>query len=96
MSETSTMGAVNRPRTKQLDKTDAKGQLGLFLREYLSKHPDAEKQIAAHMGISTRAVRKWCEGESAPAISDLDKLAKFIGYGDWSKLAAAAVRFAKR
>lgn len=96
MSATSTIERVNRPRTKQLDKTDAKGQLGLFLRDYLSKHPDAEKLIADHMGISTRAVRKWCEGESAPSISDLDTLAKFIGYDDWGKLATAAIRFAKR
>lgn len=96
MNAMSTVGSVNRPRTKQLDKSDAKGQLGLLLRDYLKKHPDAEERISSHMGITPRAVRKWCEGESGPSISDLDKLAKFIGYEDWGKLASAAVRFAKR
>lgn len=88
---------LNRPRTKQVDTSDARGQLGVFLRDRIDKrYQGDEKAIADAMGISDRAVRKWCEGESAPSLSDLDRLAKFLGYEDWSKLAVAAVRFAKK
>jgi transcriptional regulator with XRE-family HTH domain len=86
--------AVTRPRTKEPDLTDPRGQLGAYLRYWIDKnHAGDAKRLADALGISARAVTKWCEGESGPDLFKLDLLAKEMGFSDWSKLAAAAVKF---
>lgn len=85
--------AVTRPRTKEPDLADPRGQLGSFLRHWIDKHRQGEvKGIADATGVSERAVTKWCEGESAPDLYKLDLLAKEMGFSDWTKLAAAVAR----
>lgn len=82
-----------RPRTKEPDLTDPRGQLGAYLRFWIDKHRAGDvSTIAKALDISDRAVTKWCEGESAPDLLKLHLLAKEMGFADWTKLAAAVAR----
>jgi len=68
----------------------------VFVRDWLDRHPNLDRdKFAESLGVSWRAVTKWCEGESAPDLVKLDALAKAMGLANWAKLAAAAVRFAE-
>ncbi len=88
--------SLSRPRTKEVDATDPRGQLGIFLRHWIdTNHGGKLDRLAEATGVSARAVSKWCEGESAPDLLKLDILAKAMGFADWSKLAAAAVKFSQ-
>jgi transcriptional regulator with XRE-family HTH domain len=88
--------SVARPRTKEVDLTDPRGQLGAYLRHWIdTKGRGDVKAVADATGVSPRAVTKWCEGESAPDLLKLDVLAKHLGFDDWSKLAVAAVKFSR-
>ena len=85
--------SVTRPRTKEPNLKDPRGQLGSFLRSWIDKHHAGDEgRIAKALGVSPRAVTKWCEGESAPDLFKLDLLAKEMGFADWTKLAAAVAR----
>ena len=91
---TATMG---RKRSKPRDLTDPRGQLGAYVEAWIDRHYDGDKQrLADAMGVSLSAVQKWCTGASAPAVTDLNRLAKLLGHDDWSKLATAAVRNAAK
>jgi transcriptional regulator with XRE-family HTH domain len=99
MNAQATVGRMSRPRTKVVDTSDPRGQLGVYLRHWLDKKPDppeAIEAVAGVCGVTTRAVTKWCEGESGPDLAKLNLLAIHMGFADWSKLATAAVRFASR
>ena len=85
---------MTRPRTKEPDLTDPRGQLGAFLRHWIDKHHAGDaKRLADALGITPRAVTKWCEGESAPDLVKLAALAKEMGFDNWAKLGAAAIKF---
>lgn len=85
--------AVTRPRTKEPNLKDPRGQLGSFVRHWIDKHRAGDvKGLADTLGISPRAVTKWCEGETAPDLLKMDLLAKEMGFTDWMKLAAAVAR----
>lgn len=93
MTGGNTMATTGRKRSKPRDLTSPRGQLGAFVEAWIDKNYAGDKQrLADAMGVSLSAVQKWCTGSSAPDLVDLDRLAKLIGLGDWSKLAAAAVR----
>lgn len=94
MRSTKRSATLSRPRTKEVDRNDPRGQLGLFVRHWIDKHHGGDKsRLATALGISARAVAKWCEGEAAPDLLKLDQLAKEMGFADWSKLASAAVKY---
>lgn len=100
MSKQATMGgSTSRARTVPRDRkepnlSDPRGQLGAFLRQWIDKHHGGdESRLADAVGVSDRAVRKWCEGAAAPDLFKLDALAKAMSYDDWTKLASAVARF---
>jgi hypothetical protein len=85
-----------RPRDPVNNANDPRGQLGRFLRAWIDEHYDGdESKISEPMGISERAVRKWCEGNAAPSLSDFAKLAKVLKFRDWAALALEVVAFSK-
>lgn len=89
--------AMPRPRGPTKNYNDPRGQLGRFLRAWIDRHYSGdESQLAKAMGVSDRAVRKWCEGAASPRLTDFGRLADALGYSDWAALAAAVVRFDKR
>lgn len=88
----SRLGGMGRPRN-QPDLSDPRGQLGAYLRAWIDRHHAGdEDRLAKVLGVTPRAVRKWCEGASAPDLVKLDSLAKEMGFADWMKLAAAVSR----
>lgn len=87
------MATMGRKRSKPRDLTDPRGQLGAYVEAWIDKNHAGDKQrLATAMGVSLSAVQKWCTGSSAPALADMNRLAKLLGHDDWSKLATAAVR----
>ena len=89
--------AMARPRSAIKNVSDPRGQLGAFLRAWFDANPTrTDEQMAKAMGVSARAVRKWCEGAASPSVRDLDRLAKFCGMKNWGELAAAAVVVGKQ
>lgn len=97
LSSPQSPGMAAKPRAQTKNTDDPRGQFGAFLRDWIDrKHDGDESRLAAALGISDRAVRKWCEGANAPPLADLDRIAKAMGYSDWGALASAAVRFVKK
>lgn len=89
--------AMPRPRTPTKNEGDPRHELGRFLRAWIDRHHAGdESRLAKAMGVSDRAVRKWCEGAASPPLSDFGRLADAMGYADWGSLAVAVVRFNRR
>lgn len=92
-----TTGDVGKPRTKVVDPSTPKGQFGIYVRHWIDKHHGGDvERIAKAVGVSERAVTKWCEGESAPDLEKLALLADAMGFSHWSALGAAAQRHAAK
>lgn len=90
-------GSMGRPRSKPRNLSDPRGQLGAYVESWIAKHHDGDRQrLADALGVSLRTIGKWCEGEHGPDLETLGKLAAAMGFDDWSKLAAAAVRHAAK
>jgi transcriptional regulator with XRE-family HTH domain len=88
---------MGKARGQVKNTGDPRGQFGAFLRDWIDrKHGGDESRLAATMGVSDRAVRRWMSGDNAPPLSDLDRLAAALGYDDWSKLAVAVVKFSRK
>lgn len=88
--------ALPRQRDPVNNPNDPRGQLGKFLRAWIDDHYDGdESKISGPMGISERAVRKWCEGNAAPSLADFDRLARVLKFKDWATLALEVVAFSK-
>lgn len=86
-----------KPRSEPKNQDDPRGQFGAFLRDWIDrKHGGDEARLAEILDVSDRTVRKWIEGANGPAFSDLDRIAKAMGYSDWAAMATAAVRFSKK
>lgn len=84
-----------KPRSEAKHSDDPRGQFGAYLRDWLdNRHGGDETQLAKDLNVSDRTIRKWCEGSHGPAFGKLDEVAKAMGFADWSKLAAAVVKFA--
>ena len=48
------------------------------LRDALQKRGKTQRELAAHLSVSTQAVSKWCRGENMPDIVLLPKIAYFL------------------
>lgn len=77
------------------------GQIALFLIHKLerlgwSPNDFADELEAAGLGKNHEAVRKWLNGSNAPRLTEMNKVAKVLGYGDWYELVAAVAKFHKR
>lgn len=92
------MLSMGRKRSKPRDLTDPRGQLGAYVEAWIDKHHDGDKsRLADSLGLGLRTVQKWCEGESSPDFSTLNRLAQLLGHADWIALGGAVSRFvAKR
>lgn len=88
---------VGRPKSAASNKNDPRGQFGEFLYAWIAKHHEGdEERLATALGMTDRAIRKWCEGKSGPAFSDLDRVAKALGMADWTDLAIAVRKFHRK
>lgn len=89
------MGGVNRP-AEQIENTgDPRGQFGRYLRHLLDSGRIDGADLAKTLGVSVRTVQTWAKGQAGPAFGDLDRVAVALGHTDWSRLAAAVVRYSK-
>lgn len=89
------MAAKPRSTTKNAD--DPRGKFGSFLRHWIDKHHDGdESRLASTLGVSPRAVRKWCEGTHGPKFERLDDIASAMNLGEWTDLAAACRSFHRK
>lgn len=97
IAQANMVGSMGRPRTKPRDLTDPRGQLGAYVESWIARHHGGDRQrLADALGVSLRTIGKWCEGEHGPDLVTLNALAIAMGFDDWSKLAAAAVRNAAK
>jgi transcriptional regulator with XRE-family HTH domain len=86
-----------KPRSETKNLSDPRGQFGAYLRDWLDRnHKGDEDAIAAKLGVSSRTIRKWCEGSNGPAFADLDRVAIALGFVSWAEVAAKYRSFCKR
>ena len=86
------MSPANRKPIK--NQGDPRAQFAAFLRSWIDKHHGGdEERLAKSLGVTGRAIRKWCEGASGPAFGDLDTVAEALGYADWFAMVRAIERF---
>ena len=85
---------MGKARGKIKNQDDPRGQLAAFLRDWIDrKHGGDANRLAKSLGVSVRTIRYWATGQKSPQLADLNKVASALGYRDWSKLAAAVVKF---
>lgn len=83
------------PKTANTD--DPRGRFGRFLRAWLARHDDKKGDtLAKALGMNSRSIRLWMQGETGPSFADLNRVAEALGYADWSLLAAAVERFCEK
>lgn len=83
-----------KPRSETKNINDPRGRFGKFLRNWIDKHYSGdEKPLAKVLGVSERAIRKWCEGSNGPTFESLDRVAVALGFEDWGALGAAVRKF---
>lgn len=89
-------GLMAAPRRTIKNASDPRGQLGAYLRHWIDTHHGGDaSRLAKSLGVSVRAVQKWCEGSNSPAMADLGRVAEAMGFANWGKLATAACRHAE-
>ena len=82
-----------QPRQDTKNAEDPRGKFGAFLAHWLERHGKTTHELAKTLEVSERTVRKWREGAHGPSFEDLDRVAQALGYSDWSRCYAAALRF---
>lgn len=87
---------VNRPRREIENMNDPRGQFASLLRHWLDKHHHGDgAPLAKSLGVSLRTIQTWAKGQAGPPLADLNRVALALGFSDWSKLAAAAVKHSR-
>jgi len=82
-----------QPRQDAKNTSDPRGKFGAFLAHWLDRQRKTTHELAATLNVSERTIRKWREGAHGPAFEELDRVAVALGYTDWSRCYAAALRF---
>lgn len=78
---------MGRPREREPDETTAQGQFALHLRKLMEKRGCNHDELAKRSGLSRATIYNYTSGLRSPSITELDVIAKALGFKSWGDLA---------
>jgi len=73
---------VNRPREKQPDASTTAGLFAAYLAHVIEKRGVSVDALSESTGIHRATIFRWLRSQGEPSLSQIDSLAKALGYAD--------------